>query len=951
MDQEKKRLIQINEKKRKEFKQMVADMFVKSLEEKQLDWKKGWNAGFSLPVNAISGKSYHGINSFYLNLCALKESNWNPEQMDNRWATFKQIKEKGWRLKNAKGTGRKVEFWSPYDTKEHRNLGWNEYNLRKHEKDVILIFNVYVVFNGKYIEGIPELDRSDKGRIILDDPLISKIASGMGVSITNDGGDRAFYRENDDSIHLPLKEAFLDSYEYNATALHELSHATGAKHRLNRFPSSREMDAVAYEELVAEISACFMSEYLEIPYSDKHMDNHKAYIQSWIQQIIDKPAFLSGAITDAKLAANHLEIHAGILQKEETQEAPEEMVDLEELEDKPKPTLNDSPSLFSAETPSETEIPSPIQEKTPDPPLKGAALRNQILEKSANPLKETELRTLIKAWRQAYVDAEGLYAEPEVFYQVLKNCVKEVEQAEKENAGANIKSLSLSDCRLWYKQGLKAERYQPLREEELKQFLWSCKQEFIGDCLPEFFEADLFYRAVEQRADELKEAEMALENSVSGYISSLKQQETGNRMEYTVGLINGDFIYLDAMDIYESQYYGQEELLDRNGDGIYYNYSDKFKLCSASSDEQRRIIDAIEEKIQEHISIIHGNKYDIAVSMDELDNRCTIHFLNYSYKNDPDVGEVKIYESTPDCDKKMIELYGDQFNVHFPSLKKSEIRKIIDDYMKEQELIRDSISALPGDTVAYYVPSYNSEKGFKEIDGLKKITGKLVEKTENEYHVSTSKGIKKLKVEEIYNCDQIRVIENALSDYMPGEFLDLLGQPKLSADQMEQILQGYKEGLNFYQLAMYASPNCEVWQMEVYRYGMYNNISPYTIKEYLIDNPLSNHDLIGKRSENEVNKEFAKNAIDDLVKLQRNQIIKDIKANHLLPEKKLVHNIEKLNGITMRQYTVKRILEEKTDINIPNFREIKSEICRTIDYQRKRKRFLEVQPADRVLAR
>ena len=87
MDKEEKNIVLRNQKQMNEFRQIIADMFVKSLEENQLNWKKGWNSGFSAPINVITGNSYNGINSFYLNLCALEESNWNPEQMDNRWVT------------------------------------------------------------------------------------------------------------------------------------------------------------------------------------------------------------------------------------------------------------------------------------------------------------------------------------------------------------------------------------------------------------------------------------------------------------------------------------------------------------------------------------------------------------------------------------------------------------------------------------------------------------------------------------------------------------------------------------------------------------------------------------------------------------------------------------------------------------------------------------------------
>ena len=58
-----------------------------------------------------------------------------------------------------------------------------------------------------------------------------------------------------------------------------------------------------YEELVAEMCSCFMGFDLLAEASANHIDNHKAYVQSWIQAIREKPETLIKAIKDAQAAA------------------------------------------------------------------------------------------------------------------------------------------------------------------------------------------------------------------------------------------------------------------------------------------------------------------------------------------------------------------------------------------------------------------------------------------------------------------------------------------------------------------------------------------------------------------------------------------------------------------------------------------------------------------------
>lgn len=94
--------------------------------------------------------------------------------------------------------------------------------------------------------------------------------------------------------------------------MHELSHATGAEKRLNRdIRNVFGTEKYAYEELVAEISACFMSEHIQIEQTEEHVNNHKAYIQSWTKALSEKPEMLMKAIRDAE----KLQIIWNIMQK------------------------------------------------------------------------------------------------------------------------------------------------------------------------------------------------------------------------------------------------------------------------------------------------------------------------------------------------------------------------------------------------------------------------------------------------------------------------------------------------------------------------------------------------------------------------------------------------------------------------------------------------------------
>jgi antirestriction protein ArdC len=122
----------------------------------------------------------------------------------------------------------------------------------------------------------------------------------MGQARVIHGGGQACFIPSKDEIHLPAKTEFKSAADYHATALHELTHWTGHKSRLDRTFGARFGDnAYAFEELVAELGAAFLC-------SDCGINGklqHDSYIASWIKVLkADKRAIFTASSAARKAA-------------------------------------------------------------------------------------------------------------------------------------------------------------------------------------------------------------------------------------------------------------------------------------------------------------------------------------------------------------------------------------------------------------------------------------------------------------------------------------------------------------------------------------------------------------------------------------------------------------------------------------------------------------------------
>lgn len=311
-------------KNKAEYRAELAENFANILEEKGLEWRKEWtNTDISAPYNGVTKARYRGINSFYLSLISMIKG-----YNDPRWVTMVQIMDKDqkyhpkekWHLQ-AGSKAVYVEYWYPYDLRDKKALTWEQYREMlndRNSEEFTLRTKYTAVFNASMVDGMPELEKPPQKEDINADEIVGTLSKNMGVPISFDGGNRAYYSPLNDCIHLPPPGAFENEYAFNSTALHELAHATGHTSRLNRpQPGLFGSAGYAYEELVAEMCSCFMGAGLAMQPTEQHINNHKAYVQSWIQAIQDKPDSLVRAIKDAQAAASYMDWKAGLITEHE----------------------------------------------------------------------------------------------------------------------------------------------------------------------------------------------------------------------------------------------------------------------------------------------------------------------------------------------------------------------------------------------------------------------------------------------------------------------------------------------------------------------------------------------------------------------------------------------------------------------------------------------------------
>ncbi|WP_321337359.1 zincin-like metallopeptidase domain-containing protein [uncultured Cohaesibacter sp.] len=283
--------------------QEITDKIINVLEKVDLnDYQPPFAslAAQGLPTNPVTGNRYNGINI---------PSLWFDQQekgfASNHWATFKQWQERGAQVRKGEKSSPIIFYKTLVKEAENKKGETEEYT--------VPMLKTYAVFNADQVDGYEHgegMRPHEEDRVTRLENA-EEFCAATAADIRH-GGNKAFYRCDDDFIQMPETRLFVDTKQatatenYYSTLLHELTHWTGAPQRLDRdkAKTSQERDKYAFEELIAELGAAFLCSALGIVQTPR--DDHALYIKSWLQALQNDKKHIFKASAQAAKACDYL---------------------------------------------------------------------------------------------------------------------------------------------------------------------------------------------------------------------------------------------------------------------------------------------------------------------------------------------------------------------------------------------------------------------------------------------------------------------------------------------------------------------------------------------------------------------------------------------------------------------------------------------------------------------
>ena len=266
--------------------QKVIETIQAHMEEGDLVWHNP--CLMATQSNIVSRKAYQGINQFVTALVANTEGYQSPY-----WATFKQVRELGGNLIDAKHKGVPIIFYKRLPSKAGDDEGQERFVIRHS-----------FVFNLDRVSGI-EADRitiEPVGQASVEQDAEAVAIAYLVREQVRVRHGRPAYVPSLDVVTMPSVDEVVSTDEFYSIYFHELAHSTGHPRRLCRFGVDargfESKDAYSQEELVAEITAAMLCHDCGID-SQASIRNSAAYLQGWSRFIRDEKSAFLGAINQA----------------------------------------------------------------------------------------------------------------------------------------------------------------------------------------------------------------------------------------------------------------------------------------------------------------------------------------------------------------------------------------------------------------------------------------------------------------------------------------------------------------------------------------------------------------------------------------------------------------------------------------------------------------------------
>lgn len=280
-----------------DLKRHVTDQIIDMIEEAQKSentWEKPWvSFGNERPINPTTGNPYNGMNWFWLSLQPFPVQSYaSLKQWSGVKRRVKKEHLKDWTM---------VFFYKPTEITDKATGDTKTIPFVRYSK----------VYNESLLEDfeMPSIVKPNEAERIAH---VERFIENTGAKIIYSSTDtRAYFAPGPDVVNLPAIELFkatkhsTATENFQAVRLHEMTHWTGHKSRLDRTFGNKFGDKLyAFEELVAELGASFACAELGITNTPRK--DHAEYLASWLKGLKEDKNAIFRAASQAQKAFDYM---------------------------------------------------------------------------------------------------------------------------------------------------------------------------------------------------------------------------------------------------------------------------------------------------------------------------------------------------------------------------------------------------------------------------------------------------------------------------------------------------------------------------------------------------------------------------------------------------------------------------------------------------------------------
>ena len=294
-----------------DLRQDLTNRILAYLESGTIPWRKAWSSASSRPINAKSQKPYAGVNSLILGMSMYENAHYSS---DPRFITEIQANGLGMKIRTGQQPAAHIIRMVEVDRRKAEKDSTGEVVAEENGK--CLIMRTYAVFHASQLES--ELPTLAKPAVSIAPVAavgaIVNAMKGTGLKIA-EGPFEPVFMPKLDLIRMPPMASFKGSdaddvaANFYGTLMHEMSHAVGAPKRLRRFGLSKlSLQERAIEEMTAEWAAAMMCSGIKgIKLGEDHIQQHSAYLSSWMQALKEDKGAIFRAAAAAQRTCDYLD--------------------------------------------------------------------------------------------------------------------------------------------------------------------------------------------------------------------------------------------------------------------------------------------------------------------------------------------------------------------------------------------------------------------------------------------------------------------------------------------------------------------------------------------------------------------------------------------------------------------------------------------------------------------